>query len=156
MIYVLSQDRLLKELEKRELVQTGTVPTMRARLLRYEQSRARGEELPPTPDSVIEKDVVRLTVPAEEEVPAPPDSSSSQGQGDAVINKEIFVLFHQAAPAEMHSEIEPDSSSGHAESPTDRTRALPSTPRYQIPHNETAWSARSLTGETNIYNIMRK
>lgn len=129
---------------------------MKARLLRYEQFRARGEEPPPTPDSMIEKEVVRLTVPAGEEAPVRPDSPSSQGRGDVGVNNETSVIFQQAAPAEMHPERGHGSPSGPAEPPTDRTRVLPSTPRYQFPHNETAWSARSQTSATNIYNIMRK
>lgn len=78
-IYALFQERLLEELEKRELVQTGMVSTMRAKLLRYEQSRARGEDAPPTPESATGNEAARLTVPQIDNASAHPDSPSIQG-----------------------------------------------------------------------------
>lgn len=179
-VYTLSPQRLREELDRRELVSTGTVPTMRARLLRYEQYRARSEELPPTPESFIEDDTNRLAVPPgeteyarpdspsnlefvmpipslvppEEDAPARPSSLSGPRHGEASGHRGVVAIPRRVIDRSVGRD--PGSLYGPGEPTAEGARAMPSTPRYQLPHNDTAWSARSQSNATHIYNIMRK
>ncbi|XP_020286671.1 uncharacterized protein LOC109856136 [Pseudomyrmex gracilis] len=166
-IYALTRERLLEELEKRELDQTGTVPTLRARLLRYGQYRARGEESPPTPESQAGPSRSHLAVPIED-ASVRPNSSSS-----LLVRAELVVVRADSPIARAESSStrqEPsvtqvdrtsyrarDNWSAFVEPPLESVQFPSTSPQLDLPYDDTISTSRH--GSTNAfraYEIMRK
>lgn len=95
-------EQVIEEIQKRELDQTGTVPTLRARLLRYERYRARGEKPPPTPESLTGKSRWRLEMPTEDDDASMRSDSSSNTQlvraESVVIREDSPVIREECRP----------------------------------------------------------